>query len=282
MCKYTLCLAAMPDFNLPITEQIKLFKKIGFDGFFTHWSPDQPIAEYARVAKAEGMLYQSIHAPQWEIADIWSDDENKANRITNTLIACLNSCAENGVPIMVSHAYLGFDDPDAMPNQAGLERFDRVVDEAAKLGVKIAFENTEGIHFLDALLERYKDRQHVGFCFDSGHCNCYTPTRNLLAEYGERLIATHFNDNLGIKDENGKIFWTDDLHLLPFDGTVDWEKIAAELDSCGYDGVMTFELKTHEVPGRHENDKYREMSLHTYLTEAYSRAQKFAKMRKHV
>ncbi len=226
------------------------------------------------------MIYQSVHAPMWQIADIWGDAENKANDIVNTLIACLNSCAENGVPIMVSHAYIGFDDPFAAPNEKGLERFGKVVDVAKKLGVKLDFENTEGIHFLDAVMERFKDCDHVGFCFDSGHANYYTPTRDLLGDYGDRLIATHLNDNLGVKDKNGKIFWTDDLHLLPFDGIIDWETVAAALDRCGFDGYMTFELKIHKVEDRHENDRYRKISLEEYLSECYACACRVANLRK--
>ncbi len=38
MHKQLLCLATMPDFNIPIEEQIVLFKKCGFDGFFTAWT----------------------------------------------------------------------------------------------------------------------------------------------------------------------------------------------------------------------------------------------------
>ena len=48
----------------------------------------------------------------------------------------------------------------------------------------------------------------------------------MLALYGEKLICTHLNDNLGIKDFEGKTTWHDDLHLLPFDGIADWNKIA--------------------------------------------------------
>ena len=42
--------------------------------------------------------------------------------------------------------------------------------------------------------------------------------KDMLELYGDRLIATHINDNLGVSNSDGKIFRTDDLHLLPFDG----------------------------------------------------------------
>lgn len=46
----------------------------------------------------------------------------------------------------------------------------------------------------------------------------------MLDKYGDRLIATHLNDNLGVSDFDGKVTWTDDLHLLPFDGIIDWRQ----------------------------------------------------------
>ncbi len=38
-----LCLATSPDFKLPITDQIKLFKRIGFDGFLPPGVPTNPL-----------------------------------------------------------------------------------------------------------------------------------------------------------------------------------------------------------------------------------------------
>ncbi|MCR5681236.1 MAG: sugar phosphate isomerase/epimerase, partial [Clostridiales bacterium] len=88
--------------------------------------------------------------------------------------------------------------------------------------------------------------------------------------YPGRLIATHINDNLGIRDYGGRTFWYDDLHLLPFDGVGDWEDIARRL--AVFDGPLTFELTTHSKPDRHENDKYAKLTPEEYLAEAYARA----------
>lgn len=275
-----LCLGTSPDFKIPVEEQIALFKKSGFDGFFTEWTRETPVSKYAAIAKELNMIYQSVHAPCWRIAGMWGDDEELARDIADELIDCLKSCAENGIPIMVSHAYIGFDDPDAAPNQKGLERFKRVVDAAENFGVKIAFENTEGEQFLEALINEFGNRECVGYCWDSGHEMCYSPSLDLLNKYGQHLIATHINDNLGVKDFDGKIYWTDDLHLLPFDGIGDWDYNAERLDKCGYNGILTFELKIHSKPDRHENDKYRAIPIESYIAECYARACRFAAKRK--
>ena len=57
------------------------------------------------------------------------------------LKACVDSCALCGVPILVVHAFIGFE--NHTPTKIGLVRFGQVVDYARKKAIRIAFENTE-------------------------------------------------------------------------------------------------------------------------------------------
>ncbi len=278
MWKQKLCLSADLSCELSTEEQIKLFHKTGFEAFFTEWKPGEPVERYAALAKELGMVYHSIHAPFGKSDDMWHGDDKLAQIAIDELIECVGICAQIGVEIMVCHAFIGFDD-DRKPTQIGLERYSKVVKEAERLGVKIAFENTEGEEYLAALMEHFKGFANVGFCWDSGHEMCYNGSRDLLALYGDRLIATHLNDNLGVKDYGGRIYWHDDLHLLPFDGIADWDNIAARLDREGFDGIMTFELNLNSKPDRHENDIYRRMTIEEYVAEAYKRACRVAAKR---
>lgn len=279
MYRQLLALSVNEQFGVDTKTQIKMFKEAGFDGFFTPWKSGDPIEEYAAYAKEIGMIYQSIHAPFNKSDDMWHGDEALAKIAVDELIECVKVCEKSSISIMVCHTYIGFND-ERKPTQKGLERYGKVVDEAEKRNVKIAFENTEGEEYLAELMEHFKGRKNVGFCLDTGHEMCYNFSKDLLAIYGDRLIATHLNDNLGISDFNGNIFWTDDLHLLPFDGIADWDNVAKRLDDHGYNGIMTFELNTKSKPDRHENDKYEKMPLEIYLAEAYSRACRVAAKRK--
>ena len=56
------------------------------------------------------------------------------------LLACLRDCAENEVPVMVMHGYIGFD--SSTPTQEGIEIYGKVVAEAERLAVKLAFKKT--------------------------------------------------------------------------------------------------------------------------------------------
>ena len=105
---------------------------------------------------------------------------------------------------------------------------------------------------------------------------CYNRSRDLLAIFGDRLIATHINDNLGIKDFNGEITYLDDLHLLPFDGIADWDYNAKRLLISNCPEILTFELTRNSKRDRFDNDIYKKMDITDYICECYKRACKVA------
>jgi len=269
MYKTKLCLGVSCLPGVAHEELIRLMRQVGFEGFFADWTPDYDPALLRRTAEETGMLFQSIHAPFGKMADMWKSTEITESAVSE-LIGCLRDCADNDVPLMIVHAFIGFDDHS--PTPFGIDTFGRVVREAEKLGVKIAFENTEGEEYLAALMDAFRGCSSVGFCWDTGHELCYNYGRDMTALYGDRLMGTHLNDNLGIRDHGGRIFWHDDLHLLPFDGIADWQGIASRLNRSGFSGPLTFELSTRSKPDRHENDVYGRMSPVEYLTAAYMRA----------
>lgn len=275
MYRHLLCMNANDAFGVPVSEQIVMLREIGFEGFFTMWDKDFPIKEWAELAREQGMIYQSLHAPFDYISDIWRGTDEQAAIPMNNVISTIRCAAENNIKIVVCHCYIGFDGIVDI-TEKGLERFGRIIDEAERCDVKIAFENTEGEEYLDALMNAFSHKKCVGFCLDTGHEMCYNFSTDLLSKYGDRLIATHINDNLGIRDYNGKIFWHDDLHLLPFDGIRDWDETARRFREHNYEGILTFELCKGSKPNRHENDKYERMDLREYFTEAYVRACRLA------
>ncbi len=278
MWKQKLGIGTFSETGIDNNEQIRLFKKAGFDAFFTEWAYGSPVDEWLKTAKDESMIYQSIHAPFGKSDDMWCYDKELAEIAEKELLACLKDCEKYEIPIMVMHAIIGFDNHN--PTEIGIERFGRIVDAAEKAGVKLAFENTEGEEYLFKLFDAFGNRKNVGFCWDTGHEMCYNHSQDLLARLGDKLIATHLNDNLGIKAFDGEITWLDDLHLLPFDGIADWQNITNRLDLCGFDDIMMFELTTKSKPNRHENDNYATMDFEVYLAEAFKRACRVAALRK--
>ena len=263
------------DYNIPTVDVVKMVKRIGFDAISPVWKTNGDLFEIVQAAKESGLCIQSLHAPFGKAADMWSDDAALYAPAKAELLSALDACVQFNIPVLVVHTWIGFDYIfDAMA--LDYKNFDEIVSYAEKYSIKIAFENTEGEEYLFSLMEHFKNNDTVGFCWDSGHEMCYNHSQDLLAKYGDRLIMTHINDNLGISRFDGKTFWTDDLHLLPFDGIADWDYNIERLKKSQHMDILNFELNINSKPERHENDVYGQMTLEQYFTEAYKRACKIA------
>lgn len=263
------------DYNIPTVDVVKMVKRIGFDAISPVWKTSSDLFEIVKAAKESGLCIQSLHAPFGKAADMWSNDAELYAPAKAELLSALDACVQFNIPVLVVHTWIGFEyhfDETTL----NFNNFDALVEYAEKKGVKIAFENTEGEEYLFALMEHFKNNDTVGFCWDSGHEMCYNHSRDLLSKYGDRLIMTHLNDNLGISRFDGKIFWTDDLHLLPFDGIAHWDNNIYRLRKSRHIEFLNFELNIDSKPNRHENDVYGQMTLEQYFTEAYKRGCKIA------
>ncbi len=273
----TLCLNLSLNYDLPLDRQARILKDTGFDGFFTPWNPKRyAVSDMCRTAKELGLLYQSVHGPTKGVWLMWEEGE-AGDAAAAELMAAVEDCGRNEIPILISHTYRTFD-PHPI-TQVGLDRYGSLVRRAGELGLRFAFENTEGKHQLAALLNAFGSEPAAAFCWDSGHELCYDHGEDLLARYGKYLICTHLNDNLGVRDHDGTIGGHDDLHLLPFDGIGDWENIVSRLNDWNYHGPLTFELKKVNHPFRHESDGYGLMTMERYFAECYMRACRVAALK---
>lgn len=271
MWKQQLCMSIMKHYGVPLQEQIHILADAGFDGIFSDWYDNDVFNTIARTAKDCGMIYQSVHAPYEGVDKVWKEGP-EGERFIELLKNCLRDCERHDVNLMVLHAFIGFEEHN--PTMFGVERFADLASYAQKLGVRIAFENTEGEEYLASVMSALRECSSVGFCWDTGHEMCYNHSQNMMALYGDRLLGTHLNDNLGIRDSRGKITWHDDLHLLPYDGIADWDEIAGRLSS--FSGPLTFELNRCNKPNRLDNQRYIDMDFKEYIALAYARACKVA------
>lgn len=252
-------------------DLIPYVKNAGFDSCFC----DGGVAELAPLIRREGLLLQSVHAPFGNVHHMWEEGDAGKNAL-NELVSCLEECARAEAPLMVCHVFIGFGEEH--PNALGVERFGALVRRAEALGVKIAFENTEGESYLAAIKDALWTSDYAGFCIDTGHEMCYNRSQDLISRYGAdcKVFATHLNDNLGITGD--QIFWTDDAHLLPFDGIADWQGIARRLSAAGCPDTLTMELTLTNKPERHTHDRYDPLSVPEFLELAFERLKRFESM----
>lgn len=256
--------------GMSVDKAIPMIANLGFDATFTAFGTPTEINRLANLIAKHGLVYSSIHAPFKKNRELWFDTLDGEDAMRDQT-DCIDACAAFNVPISVVHPWIGFADHESEPTAIGLERFRRLADHAEKKGVRIALENLEGENKLRRLMKELWDHPAVGFCLDTGHELCYNHGRDLLAEFGERLIYTHINSNMGITSPDGSIFWHDDSHMLPFDGIVDMENVAARFKKYGYNGVLMLELVRGNKGDKHTNDRYLAMTDEEYLTEAYKR-----------
>jgi sugar phosphate isomerase/epimerase len=269
--QYKVGISLETGYPLSNAQQMSIARQAGFDSFFVLWKASDSMPALADQAVREGIVFQSVHAPWNNVHALWHGPDDKAELALNMFLDCVRATGEAGVDKMVIHPFVGFE--DHTPTEIGLSRYDRVLEEAIKCNVKLAFENVEGMEYLAALMERYRGESHVGFCWDTGHERVYNFSIDQIPLYGDRLICTHFNDNIGMRDPN-VVTWIDDLHLLPFDGNNDWKSIMDRLESTGYNDIITFEMKHTNKPGRHEHDHEADWSCEYYFQTCYERARR--------
>ena len=271
-------------YDLSAAQSVKLAKQVGFDTFFVDWSADNPLGKYeefADEAAKNGMVFESMHAPYRSIDCMWSHSEKERNFIAQ-LHGCIDTAARCGVRYVTVHA---LNAPTWNPespkiwSDIGVENFAEIVAYGESKKVFVAFENVEFPHEqLKRLLEILRKRvpNALRFVWDVGHEHCYCPNRKECVTdlFGDLLIGTHIHDNFGQKDPN-MVTWHDDVHIMPFDGTLDYRIVATRLKQLNYTGSITLELERSPRQWR-LLPWYRDYTADAFFEEAYTRAHRIA------
>ncbi|MBQ2866792.1 MAG: hypothetical protein IJE87_00285, partial [Firmicutes bacterium] len=61
MKDYKLCLSTKKHYDMSVEDQIRLFKDVGFDGFFAEWEDKETINKLCKLSDELGMIFQSVH-----------------------------------------------------------------------------------------------------------------------------------------------------------------------------------------------------------------------------
>ena len=267
----SLCINDTGDFR-SAEEMASCLKRVGFDGVFLVWDTAENTYAAAKAVEKAGLFMPSLHAPFVTMATIWQKDNPDGDETIRVLKQNIDCCVDFDTPILVCHAFIGF--ADHTPTEIGLSRLEGLMDYALKKNITVAFENTEGEEYLDAIMQRFADCGALGFCWDTGHELCYNRGKDMTAKYGDKLVSTHLNDNFGVTGTD--ITWLDDSHVLPFDGIADWNGIADRLNKIGFSSPLTFELTRQNKPERHTHDRYGALSVEEFFEKAHERAVRFA------
>lgn len=241
-----------------LDHYLHTLKQLGFELVFKGSQKIKDPAFLADRVAAHGLAFDTLHGPFSHINDIWySDDQGMLRELRGGV----DTCVAVGAPTMVVHLSSGDQAPP--PTDMGRGRFAELVSYAAGKGVKIAFENQRKLGNLAWAFEEFSAEDGVGFCWDCGHEACFTGGREYMPLFGHRLICTHIHDNT--KEYNV------DLHRLPFDGCIDFDRVAHHLRSSGYRGPLILEVKDHQ-------EFYAHLSDEAFLTRAAEAIQRLRSM----
>lgn len=247
--------------KVTIEQTINAIKNAGFKNVFVQWYDNEyPTSQLQQVelCKELGLNIEFAHLGYQNINHIWLDDGGYfVDRYKKDILDCHNL----GIDFVVMHACAKWDPPEI--NEIGLNRFKEIIEYANTLGVKVAIENTKVTKHLEYLLDNI-ECDNLGVCFDAGHYHCNQKDKWDVKKYKDRIFCVHLHDNDGENDQ----------HLLPFDGSVDWDKTFKILDDLNYDGPITMELCYR--------NEYEKISIDDYYTEGYKRGTELMKIRSEI
>ena len=240
--------------KLGLENGIKAVKAAGFDGidfsFKDKKGKELLLAEnweenartVRRALDRGGLVCHQTHAP----VGFSSEDKicPKAEKFA-VLLRSLRFSQILGAKIVVVHAVTDVTPVDFIPYNL---RFYKMIEPYAKnAGVQIGVENLfkfdgkfhrfEGVletgEKLSSFLQKLRSPQFAA-CVDTGHAALTgTPPQKLISAMNKNLVkCLHLHDN------DGK----DDLHSLPYTGSLNWEEIISALQKMGYDGDITLEI----------------------------------------
>lgn len=243
-------------YQIESRERFKLMKEAGFDYAALWWGDefadyDVDINLLPSMAREVGLEVENVHAPYQDTNYIWTDCID-AEDIVKRYVNCIMDCSRHSIPTVVIHLSSGNTPPPV--SQIGLQRIKYLVETAENKNVNVALENTRKIEYLEYVFSNIQS-DRLGFCYDSGHENCFSPGADLLSKYGSKLMALHLHDNDG----------SDDQHNIPGEGTIDWGSTMSNIRLARYKGPITLEI-TNE-----SSRLYSKLSAQEFLNAAHEK-----------
>ena len=241
-------------------QTLDKIKAHGFESFFSIDYDEKTVLALQEKAQKLGLVYEFIHGPFDGINEMWTSEQTP--KIFNEMCTAITSAGKAGVKTVIVHVSSSENPPPVC--DLGLARFDKWVELAEQNGVILAFENLRKFGNFAYLLQRYEHKENVRYCYDCGHEHCFTVHVPFLEFLGDKLICTHIHDNFGknlARPDGG------DLHLLLFDGDIDYQKMMRGLNGANYQGSLMLEVF---------NLGYPQYSPDEFLSEAFERIKKIS------
>lgn len=255
--------------KLGLENAAKTAKAAGFDACDTFINIDEVGSRflgenYLEVAEqmkqtldAAGIGCNQTHAPFRYPAKQWDAPEH-----LNEFIKALKISSVLGAQVCVIHPlhHMEYKGHEEEIFHLNIDYYRRLITYAKEYGVKIGIENMwqrhrirrnisfdtcstieEFVRYIDTL-----DSEYAVACLDIGHVmlpdSPHSPADFIRALGHDRLQALHVHDN----------DYTNDQHLLPYQGKLDWASITKALGEIDYSGDFTYEIGEQVISAPNE------------------------------
>jgi len=224
-------------------EAIELFAtKSHFD-----YRSDTAIAELRRWLDETGLALNSVHAP---ITDVFGGSGPKTTYTNATSASERREAAvkeseaalaiAKTIPFSTMVLHLGTPAstgaPDDNVRSAAVRSLAEIVAAAERVGVRVAVEvipnRLSDPEALVRVLENDVEGTRTGICLDFGHAHLIGDVADAVETVAEHIVTTHIHDNHGREDE----------HLVPYRGSIDWDRALVTMQKIGYEGTYLMEL----------------------------------------
>lgn len=218
---------------------------------------EEEVLEHIRSLKelivANGLRVEQMHGPN----PTHSTDPEEQKLIVLLSKRSIAAAGALGCPYIIIHPpHLGFDANISRKETLELNKrlFDQLFEDLERHNVEACLENMfrdrngkamasacahphEALEYVNALNEM-AGAKRVSFCFDTGHALLASlDIYQTIVDLAPILTTLHIHDNDGIGD----------LHRMPWNGAIDWERFARALRDINYQGVLSFETFSEYV-----------------------------------
>lgn len=263
-----------------------LAARAGFE--YLHWGHEfasshiytaKELRELGRFLNASALSVVDIHAAVQADGDWTSSDDvcrRKGVDLVCNALRMRNAWSATGA-VVVHPVYRDSrkDTPGPVDQITAMYRsLDELLPQFERAGARLAMENLPGDtgEVMDETLRRY-DTPVLGICFDSGHANMLASIGGFvqIERHANRLYATHLHDNDGVSD----------LHLPPFHGIMDWQRVVNIIRSSSYHEPLSFEFSLRNTPFHQagiSDFNLPEETIMEFLEDAYERCARVEKL----
>ena len=207
------------------------------------------IEEYARLSQELGLRFVQAHATIFDFCN-----QDRSSTAFELFKRSIEGAKILGAPWLVAHPSTGVEHGvmRTSTHQENVAFFKEMAEYAGNYGIGIAIENmwrttSEGVrrYAVDPaeLLQLIEDVncENIGACWDVIHGSLEGFEQGeSIRLLGKHLKGTHLSDETGMNN----------IHILPYNGFVNWDDLLQTLAEIDYSGPFVFEVQhyLHHVP----------------------------------